>query len=218
VKNTSLKWMLAMALVLAPAAALAQHGHAPAPGNPDPGAPPAHEAPAPDDSHADLDDEWLAFDEGGDDAMWDEAGPGGGGPEMRARGAHRAPGMRGMHGRRMRHGGPGMGIHRRFSQLDLTEAQRDKLRDVHEAAMRKGVQRRADSQLARMDLHKLMRADNPSASAVNTQIDKLAKLHAEAWKARFDTYMQARAVLTPEQLKQLQSGPPKRQRSGGSSQ
>ena len=64
------------------------------------------------------------------------------------------------------------GLAMRFAALDLSDQQRDKLRDIHEQAARKSVQRRADMQLARMDLQKLMRADTPSASAINTQIDK----------------------------------------------
>jgi Spy/CpxP family protein refolding chaperone len=42
---------------------------------------------------------------------------------------------------------------------------------------------------------------------VNAQIDKISKLQADGMKARFDATMQARAVLTPEQLKKLRAGP-----------
>jgi len=62
-------------------------------------------------------------------------------------------------------------------------------------------------QLARMDLNKLMRADTPSSSAINSQIDKITRLQADGMKSHYDAFMQARAVLTPEQLKQLRSGP-----------
>jgi Spy/CpxP family protein refolding chaperone len=52
-----------------------------------------------------------------------------------------------------------------------------------------------------------MRAEAPSASAVNAQIDKISRLQADGMKAHFDTFMQARAVLTPEQLKKLRTEP-----------
>lgn len=117
------------------------------------------------------------------------------------------PGMRGsMHGQRMRmmnrHG-----MAMRLAQLGLTDDQRTKMRGLHEAAMRKDIQRRADLQLAMLDLRKAMRADKPEAAAVNAQIDRIAKLRADAMKSRFETRMQARALLTPEQLKKLGERP-----------
>jgi len=111
----------------------------------------------------------------------------------------------GMGGGPMFHRRAGMGMRLRLAQLDLTEAQRTKLRDLHEAHARKAIQRRADMQLAHMDLRKLMRAEKPDAGAVNAQIDKLARMHADGLKAAFEVHMQARAVLTPEQLKKLHS-------------
>ena len=98
-----------------------------------------------------------------------------------------------------------MGLRMRLGQLDLSDAQREKLRELHETQSRKMVQRRADMQLARMDLHKLLRAEKPDPSAINAQIDRMSRLHAETMKAQVATHLQARAVLTPEQFKQLRS-------------
>jgi Spy/CpxP family protein refolding chaperone len=223
--NQRMQWVWAAALLLSPLAAMAQSPQAGQPTQagaraPAPAAAPA--APA-----ADEDGMWLADLFGPGDAFesafaapdeaplaFDEQAPGG--PE--AHGAMAFDDEDGAdapkHEHRMVKGGPrarGMmmrhGLAMRFEALDLTDAQRDKLRDLHEAAARKSVQRRADMQLARMDLHKLMRAEAPSASAVNAQIDKLVRLQADGMKAHFDTFMQARAVLTPEQQKKLRSGP-----------
>src|SRR5262245_19631940 len=176
--NKHMQWFWAAALLLLPVAATAQPGVAPK------AAPPEVSVGAPGDE----DDPMAWFDEGD-----------GGGREV-----HRIV-MGGPHGRgmRMRHGDLMM----RFAALDLTDAQRTKLRDIHEAAERKNVQRRADMQIARMDLGKLMRSESPATSAVSAQIDKVTRLQADAMKAHFDAFMQARAVLTPQQLKQLQSPP-----------
>ena len=128
-----------------------------------------------------------------------------------ARNFHYGPGGMGMGMHHGHMGGPlfnrraPMGMRAKLAQLDLTEAQRTKLRDLHEAHARRAIQRRADMQLARMDLHKLLRADKPDAGAVNAQIDKLARMNAEGQKAAFEVRMQARAVLTPEQIKKLRS-------------
>jgi Spy/CpxP family protein refolding chaperone len=216
--NRHMKWIWAAALLLSPLAASAQ------PPKTDPGAAPPAVAPA---APADDDGMWLAdlFDTGdplesafdtpdappalgemgeGPDASGpmafddDGAGDPGGLP------GHGPHGHMGQGGRRMMMR-RGMGM--RFAALDLTDSQREKLRDIHEAAARKSVQRRADIQLAHMDLRKLMRAETPSSASVNAQIDKISKLQADGMKARFDATMQARAVLTPEQLKKLRAGP-----------
>ena len=222
--NRHVSWIWAAALLLSPLAASAQ-----APKT-DPGAAPPAVAPA-----APVDEEdgmWLAELFGPGDALeaaFDTPDP----PPLALGaglddGAHEAPGEPGPmafddedgpgdapeHAPHAHRGGPGghgmmmrRGAAMRFAALDLTDAQREKLRDIHEAAARKSVQRRADIQLARMDLRKLMRAESPSASSVNAQIDKISRLEADGMKAHFDTFMQARAVLTPEQLKKLRSGP-----------
>ena len=195
---------LIAALLLAPLAAIAQD-HAPpgAPGVPPPStvagqtAPAAHE----DGDLAWLDDEMFGFEQ--DPGPGDEHGAMGHGEG--GDGMHRFAGRRGP-------GGEGMAmLHRhmamRLGELDLSDAQRERLRDIHDAQARKAIQRRADMQLARMDLHELMRADKVDVGAVNAQIDRMARMHADAMKAAFEAHQQARAVLTAEQLKKLRSGP-----------
>lgn len=113
----------------------------------------------------------------------------------------------GMHGMRdgmrgMRHGG----LMARWADLDLSDEQRKKIRDLHDAQARKAVQRRADAQLARLDLRKLMREERPNSASVSMAIDRIARLHADGLKARFETHMQARALLTPEQRQKLLDG------------
>jgi Spy/CpxP family protein refolding chaperone len=208
-----MNWMLAAALLLSPLTAVAQppkSAPAPAPPAVAPAPAVAPGPPAADDDFAWVDelfgpdDSPLAFDmaieahEGHGDGLmaFDDGGPDG--PRHVRRVKIGGPHGRGM---MMRHG-----VARRFAALDLTDTQRDKLRDIHEASARKSVQRRADIQLARMDLRKLMRADSPNAASVNSQIDKIARLQADGMKAHYDTFLQARAVLTPEQQKKLRSG------------
>lgn len=145
----------------------------------------------------------LGDDEGGGDrriVIRERLGPGGMGM-----GRHRGMGM-GMHrGMGM---GRGMGMAGAFARLDLTEAQRAKLADLHERQQRKAIQARADMQIARLDLRKLMHADSPSATAINAQIDRLARMRADMQKSHVATFLEARSLLTPEQLKKLREGGP----------
>ena len=94
-----------------------------------------------------------------------------------------------------------------FARLDLTDAQKKQLADVHEKQQRKAIQSRADMDLARLDMRKAMQAETPNAAAINAQIDKISKLRADAQKSRVAAFLEARSLLTPEQQKQLREGP-----------
>lgn len=140
-------------------------------------------------------------DEGGGDrriVIRERTGPGGMGMGMH--------GGMGMHDRMGM--GHGMGMGRAFAGLDLTEAQRAKMADLHERQERKAIQARADLQIARLDLRKLMHADSPSATAINAQIDRLARMRADMQKSHVATFLEARSLLTPDQLKKLREGGP----------
>jgi Spy/CpxP family protein refolding chaperone len=99
--------------------------------------------------------------------------------------------------------GPGMRMAHMFAMLDLSDAQREKLKDLHERQARRDIQGRADMQIGRLDMRKLLTADKPDAAAINAQVDRLAKMGAEMKKAHIGTFLEARALLTPEQQKKL---------------
>jgi Spy/CpxP family protein refolding chaperone len=102
----------------------------------------------------------------------------------------------------MRHG-PGGPFGPFARQLELTDAQRAKLADIRDRQARRDIQARADLQIARLDLRKLVAAEKPEATAINTQIDRMARLRAEMAKSRMAAMLDARALLTPEQLRKL---------------
>jgi Spy/CpxP family protein refolding chaperone len=100
---------------------------------------------------------------------------------------------------------PGVGLgHGAMARLDLSDAQREKLADLHERTLKQNIQARADLRVAQMDLRKLMRAETPDARAIESQIDKLAGLRAAIQKTRVAALLEARSLLTPEQRQQLQ--------------
>jgi len=84
-------------------------------------------------------------------------------------------------------------------RLDLTDAQRANLREVGGKQLRRGIQERADIQIAALDLHKLVRADQPDQKAIDAQVDKLAGMRAQLQKERIATLLEMRSVLTAEQ-------------------
>ena len=52
-----------------------------------------------------------------------------------------------------------------------------------------------------MDLRKLARADTPDPAQIYAQIDKVAQIRVQMAKAHAGALLEARALLTPEQLK-----------------
>ncbi|MFI5372589.1 MAG: Spy/CpxP family protein refolding chaperone [Candidatus Eisenbacteria bacterium] len=154
-------------------------------------------APTGDPGSIDLaDDDMLAavFDDGPLAAPMEDEGPGG----MR-----HGPGGMGMHGRR---GPDEMHAHMAMlaDELELTDAQRDKIHGIFETQMRRGIQERADIQIATLDLRKLMHADTPNRGAIDSQVDKLARMRATLAKERIGAMLDAHAVLTPEQRQKLE--------------
>ena len=146
-----------------------------------------------------ADDPGLTADLGDDlgdmGPMMAPEGRGGGGMGPGAMG----PGM-GRGGRFMRHGGFGPMLAR---ELDLTPQQIEKMKASHEAQQRKTIQGRADIQIARLDLRKLIEADKPDSRAIEAQIDRIAGLRAGLAKSRVAAMLDFRAALTPEQQKKL---------------
>ena len=118
----------------------------------------------------------------------DRAWMGPGGPGVRG------PGME----RRMRHAGL-------MRELDLSKEQRDKIADLREKQQRSAIRSRADLQVARLDLRRMMRADKPDRAAINRQIDHMTQLRSDMEKARVAMMLDMRSVLTPEQLEKARA-------------
>jgi len=98
-------------------------------------------------------------------------------------------------------------------RLGLTEAQVSQIEKLRADARRAAIQRRADTELARLDLEQLMKADTVDEKAIAVQIKKLTDLHGAALKARVDERLAMKKILTPEQqekLKQMRAERPGR--------
>jgi Spy/CpxP family protein refolding chaperone len=89
------------------------------------------------------------------------------------------------------------------TELKLTEEQRERMGEIRERATRENVRTRADLQLARMDLHRLLRAERAEAREVEAQIDRIAELRAAMEKTRVLAMLEARDVLSAEQRRKL---------------
>jgi len=94
-------------------------------------------------------------------------------------------------------------LERLAKALDLTGAQRTKMREAGERQMRRGIQERADLAIARLDLRQLVRADKPDQKAIDAQVDKLAGMRAQLQKERLAVMLEMRSMLTDAQRAKL---------------
>lgn len=115
--------------------------------------------------------------------------------EWRGGGHHR--GMRGGGG--MRHGGMHM-----LRGLDLTDAQRDQIFQIHYAQMPEMRAQKKAVRAARKELRELARAPQYDAAKAKAAADAYAKASAQIALMRAESISKVLAVLTPEQRKQLE--------------
>jgi len=119
-------------------------------------------------------------------------------------------------------GRPGRGMQpqgpeRMKEALGLTEQQATDAEALHLRFRRESIQRRADLQLARLDLRELMKAATLDDKAIAVKVKSLQDLSAAAVKARVDQHVAFLKLLTPEQrtkLEALRAEHPRRARTG----
>ena len=122
---------------------------------------------------------------------------------MRGRGPGRMMGrgaqMRGM-GRGQRGGRPGMpGLLQLADKLELSESQREELSEIFTSHRKNNIRRKAEIELARVDLQKLTRQEEPNLDEVEVQLKKIADLQVEAKLSQIKVRVDSRNVLTEEQ-------------------
>lgn len=106
-------------------------------------------------------------------------------------------------------GGPGQHMHgsrgfggmfkRLFRQLDLTDEQKGKARDIMIAARKTGIQMHADLKVARLELHEQLMQDEVDQAAVEQHLNQVGQLQQKWLRHRVETRLKLREMLTPEQ-------------------
>ncbi|MGK7926604.1 MAG: Spy/CpxP family protein refolding chaperone [Spirulina sp.] len=115
--------------------------------------------------------------------------------------------------------GPGGGRRdrgmRMLEQLNLSAEQKQQIQAIREQAKANSQQLREQMQNAREQMRSLM-AGNASESELRQQHQVIDNLRDQMSDRRFETMLQIREVLTPEQRAQLaEMEPPQRGRRGG---
>ena len=90
--------------------------------------------------------------------------------------------------------------------LELTDEQLVEIRKLVFAARRGHITMEADLELARLELHEMLDADNPTRADVMKQIDKVGQLETQTRKHKIGVLLEVRALLSPEQRTKLETG------------
>ena len=99
--------------------------------------------------------------------------------------------------------------------LGLSDEQVARLHKIGVDAQKASVQTRADMQLHQIELRELMRADNPDHDAIMAKLDQVNALQGKMQKARVETMLSARGVLTADQIKKVKTFMENRGAAGG---
>jgi Spy/CpxP family protein refolding chaperone len=91
-------------------------------------------------------------------------------------------------------------------EIKLTDAQRDKLRQIRRNAPGALMPKKQAVVEARMDLRDLLESDKADAAGLRRAHDKVLKARSDLAAAAFDLHVQARDVLTAEQRQKLHDG------------
>jgi len=94
---------------------------------------------------------------------------------------------------------------RHQAELGLNPQQVEALQKLQTDTMRASIQRRADLQIARLDLMTLRRADPVDMAKVEAKIRDVEKMRADGTIARFRADEQGKAQLTADQRAKLKS-------------
>jgi Spy/CpxP family protein refolding chaperone len=109
----------------------------------------------------------------------------------------------------------GMGILRHADELDLSEEQENEIETMQTEFAKERIDLNAELKKAQIDLHELMRADNPDETAVSSAIDKTTSLKGDLAKMRFRHHQKVKSVLTADQIDKLKELPKRQfQRQG----
>lgn len=89
------------------------------------------------------------------------------------------------------------------SELGLSDSQHAQLKKLRMDGRKAAIRRRADLQIARLELGEMLDAAAPDERAIAAKVKEVSELQAAALRARVDARLAVAKLLTPEQREQL---------------
>ena len=87
--------------------------------------------------------------------------------------------------------------------LDLSEEQQAKLNALHIAHKKDTIKKKAEKEIAEIDLQELIGQDEPNLDAIKGQIQEIANLEAEMRYAWVKLLVDSKSLLSAEQKEEL---------------
>ncbi|MNK62769.1 periplasmic protein [compost metagenome] len=97
-----------------------------------------------------------------------------------------------------------------FDKLNLTAEQREKIKTLRQQGQERNKAQREQLMTKRKELHQLVRSASSTREQAIAKQREVNALQDQLAEARLNAWFEMRAVLTPEQLKQLEQFKPQR--------
>lgn len=93
-----------------------------------------------------------------------------------------------------------------LESLDLDEKQKADIKGIHARFMKSIIKKRADIQIANVELRELLDKEPIDMMSVKTKLTQIETMKTEAFLSHIKAKEEVKSKLTPEQLKKLKEG------------
>ncbi len=94
-------------------------------------------------------------------------------------------------------------IWRQFKGLDLNEKQEDAIKEIESKVRKDTIRKRADLQIARVELKEILHKDPVDMNGVETKLNQIAAIVTDIRLSRIKAIEEVKSQLTPEQKKKF---------------
>jgi len=125
---------------------------------------------------------------------------------MMGEGSEMEHGMMGMMGKGSEMGPGMMGEHQileKLMSIGLDEKQKDAVKEIVRKTMKETIKKRADLDIARIDLRDLLDKDSVNMKTVESILKQIASLETDIHLSRIKAHEEIKSKLTPDQRKKL---------------
>jgi Spy/CpxP family protein refolding chaperone len=100
-------------------------------------------------------------------------------------------------------GGEHHHLWKNLMSLGLNEKQKEEVKEIRNKTMKETIKKRADLQIARLDLRDLLDKENVDMKAVESQLKTIESLETDIRLSHIRAFEEIKAILTPDQRKQF---------------
>jgi Spy/CpxP family protein refolding chaperone len=125
---------------------------------------------------------------------------------MMGEGSEMEHGMMGMMGKGSEMGPDMMGEHHilgKLKNIGLDEKQKEAVKEIERNTMKETIKKRADLDIAQIDLRDLLDKDSVNMKAVESKLKEIASLKTDIQLSRIKAHEEIKSKLTPDQRKKL---------------